>query len=87
MRLVNAMLGKAVKRQVNPPPCDVHPQVLPKINQLQRGTNAVALRKRLGISDSRSFLKLLNQLSVGALSQQLPLRLIEQIMLYFLSFL
>ena len=31
---------------------------------------------------TRSFLKLLNQLSVGALSQQLPLRLMEQRMPY-----
>jgi len=34
----------------------------------------------------RSFLTLLNQLSVGALSQQLPLRLIEQSMSYLASF-
>lgn len=31
---------------------------------------------------TRSFLKLLNPLSVGALSQQLPLRLIKQVMPY-----
>ena len=34
---------------------------------------------------TRSFLKLLNQLSVGALSQQFPLRLIEQVIPYALS--
>lgn len=34
---------------------------------------------------TRWLLKLLNQLSVGALSQQFPLRLIERIMPYFLA--
>lgn len=35
---------------------------------------------------TRSFSKLLNLLSVGALSQQLPLRLMEQVMPYAKGF-
>ena len=65
----------------------------------QRGMSAPLVLERLdvveGISDrfvtacvapcTRSFLKLLKKLSVGALSQQFPFRFIEQIMPYAFS--
>jgi hypothetical protein len=44
------------------------------------GLHGVAVAKRS--PKTRAFLKLLNPLSVGALSRQLPLRLIEQTMPY-----
>src|SRR4030067_3297509 len=58
-----------------------------KAAQITQNSNVMAITSSRVSKHSpctRSFLKPPNQLSVGALSQQLPLRLIEQIMLYSL---